>query len=112
MKSIMESESTVITLLFDIVTFVFLYRDMWSYLEHVGLLLEKLVNFYQSVPIEERASIGQELVSRPSGRKSTHSSKLIARTMSVHMAEITGISMDTFIISISSQCIEFNAAGV
>ncbi len=63
---------------------------MWSYLEHVSLLLESLVRFYQSVPIEERASIGQELVSRPSGRKSTHSSKLIARTMSVHMAGITG----------------------
>ena len=64
---------------------------MWNYLERVSVLLEKLVKFYQSVPIEERASIGQELVSRPSGRKSsTHSSKLISRTMSVHMAEITG----------------------
>ena len=50
-----------------------------------------MVEFFDAVPIEERASIGQELVF--STRKSTvspqHAGRL-TRTMSVKMAEITG----------------------
>ena len=52
------------------------------------------MEFYQAVPFEERASIGQELVSRVSGRKSTISPKAVMRAMSVQMAGITGKSMN------------------
>ena len=47
------------------------------------------MTFYQSVPFEERASIGQGLMST-SFRKSTISPQSLKRTVSVVMPEITG----------------------